>query len=97
MVRRVAIAGATQGVFEYVVVEAALRSFFQRHPAERASPIERRGGQNDAPLRKNKTLTLLPEIIRQVAIAAATWDVFEYEVVEAALETHLRQLVSSSL
>ena len=95
LARRLAVTAATLDLYEYIIVERAIVQHLRALPAD-ATPTRRRRGsdaiEQETVQRKNKTFTLLPDIVRDVAVAAASHGMFEYEIVEPAVERYLDRL-----
>ncbi len=86
LARDIAVAAAKQGIFEYSVIETAVETFLARHvpPA-----VTRPRDSAEMARRVRKSYSLRAAIVRDIAVMSATWDVFEYEIVEAAVTGHL--------
>lgn len=86
LARSVAVDAARRSAFEYALIEEAIDAFLA---AGTAPEVTRPRNAAEAASRVRKSYTLRPDIIRDVAVQAALWDVFEYEIFEAALEAYL--------
>ena len=84
--RDIAVEAATRSVFEYSLIEEAIERFL----AKRAAPVVTRPRDNaELARRVRKSYSLRTDIVRDIAVMSATWDVFEYEIVEEALKQYL--------
>jgi hypothetical protein len=99
LARRLAITAATLDRYEYTIVERALAQYLRTLSPDIPTTRRQRGSDAnvlEAIQRKNKTFTLQPDIVRDVAVAAASRGIFEYEIVEPALERYLDKLAGRS-
>ena len=86
LARHIAVAAAEQGIFEYSIIETAVEQFL----AKRVPPtVTRPRDSAEMARRVRKSYSLRADIVRDIAVMSATWDVFEYEIVEAAVTQYL--------
>ena len=86
LARHIAVAAAERGIFEYSIIETAVDQFL----AKRVPPtVTRPRDSAEMARRVRKSYSLRADIVRDIAVMSATWDVFEYEIVEAAVTQYL--------